>query len=212
MPEGKIWNFFKYSRLYNYWWRWPWKYNKKYNFNIKLKEFDYKKLYLSYKNDSYISRIVINNIEISELSEEIILKYIYNGKKVLDIDYSLLYSNIKLLYISNIYNEELKKNLSLEDSLYIIFKISGKRIYNIKDIEKDSNNNYIITEKYINNWYQEYNALLGGNKILHEYIHILGRKRKVIKEGRIKYIKYNKELIKLTDAKKIEKTKKVLNK
>lgn len=74
------------------------------------------------------------------------------------------------------------------------------------NIEK-VNDNYIITKEFIDKWFQEITKQSAGNKNLKqtEIIHILGRNRKIIKEGRTKFIMYNKTLIKLTDARKLEK-------
>ena len=73
-------------------------------------------------------------------------------------------------------------------------------------IPKDEKGEYIISDSFINDWYQSLNSKSVGGKS--DLIYILGRNRKVIKEGRIKYIRYNNTLIKLTDARKLDKNKK----
>lgn len=73
-------------------------------------------------------------------------------------------------------------------------------------IPKDEKGEYIISESFINDWYQSLNSKSVGGKS--DLIYILGRNRKIIKEGRIKYVRYNNALIKLTDARKLDKNKK----
>jgi hypothetical protein len=108
--------------------------NKKYNTTLLLKEFNYKDLSLNFK-DHYID-YNLNNFIFSELSEEIILQKYKNNIKINDNIYDNLYSH-KKIYLKNIINikKEYINDINIDNQLYILYKISGKKIKNIKEIK-----------------------------------------------------------------------------
>jgi len=127
--------------------------------NIRLKEFNYSNLFLNYKQLD-IKNQKINFIEFEELSEQYLIDCMNNSIKVIDVNYNEIYCNNKLIYIKKIYNMELlelfKKNgFNFESELYILNKVSGKKIKKIEDLNQynqyksltidflDSNNNNI---------------------------------------------------------------------
>ncbi len=132
--------------------------NKIYNTKIKLKELNYSNLMLNYRE--YNNNVVINSLEFSELSEEIIIDCIRNNINIPEIDYDKIYNKQKMIYIKNISNPKLLKllesnGMNLDKNIYLLSKISGKKINSIKDINNfkknvqltvdliDSNNNNI---------------------------------------------------------------------
>ncbi len=131
---------------------------KVYNTVIKLKELNYSNLMLNYKD--YNNSIKINSIEFSELSEELLINSFNNKINIPAIDYNNIYNKYKLIYLKNISNPKLLKmladnNINIDKNIYILSKISGKKIKCIKDINNftknveltieliDSNNNNI---------------------------------------------------------------------
>jgi len=124
------------------------KYDKIYLYKIKLKEFKYKNIFINYKNKLSIdTKEYIRSLEISELSEEFLIQCIHNNIAIPEINYQFAYNNKKLLYISditdfNVYYEFEKNKINIRNNIYILNKISGKKINNINDIQK-----YINSEK-----------------------------------------------------------------
>jgi hypothetical protein len=108
--------------------------NKKYNTTLLLKEFNYKDLSLNFKD--YKTDYNLNNFIFSELSEEIILEKYRNNIKINDDIYNDLYS-YKKIYLKNIINiqKEYIDDINIDNQLYILYKISGKKIKNIKEIK-----------------------------------------------------------------------------
>lgn len=65
--------------------------------------------------------------------------------------------------------------------------------------------NSILSKSFIIKPQQQQPPPRGGGDVTK--VHVLGRSRKIHKQGRIKYVMYKKELIKLSDAKKLDRKK-----
>ena len=136
---------------------------------------------------------------------------------IISLNYSKLISCIDLKSFPKLYEKHCKDQKHEFDTQEEYFE-KYKNILNfdnyvidtrlVNQIPKESadSDNYIINKAFIEEWFQEATKQSGGKKIT-ELIHILGRNRRIIKEGRVKFIMYNKTLIKLTDARKLEKNK-----
>jgi len=115
----------------------------------KIKKYFNTRYLIDKFNEAYVTinfrenskEINIKNIMIKELSEEYIAKY---NKKICDINDDI-YSNKKILYIDNINNIKLS-NIDLENNIYILKKISGHNINNIKQIKKYAEQKYCTLE------------------------------------------------------------------
>jgi len=119
--------------------------------NICLREFEYKYVSLSYRNTG--KKYQLNSLVFSELSEETIVKMFNDKIKILDNLYEKLYSRKKMIYLANIENEDVQskfkeKNVDLRSELYILNKISGKKINNLDDLEKYKSSKTIKVELY----------------------------------------------------------------
>jgi hypothetical protein len=137
---------------------------------------------------------------------------------IISLNYAKLISCIDLKPFPNLYEKHCKNQQHEFDTQEEYFEkyknilnfdnyVIDTRLANQIPKEPVDSGNYIINEDYINKWFQEATKQSAGNKTQNELIYILGRNRKIIKEGRIKYIRYNNTLIKLTDARKIDKNK-----
>jgi hypothetical protein len=143
---------------------------------------------------------------------------IENPPHTIAINYSKLVTCIGIKYLPTIYkklceNEQFEfdtreeffekyKNLVNFDN-YVI----DTRLANQIPKESVDSDNYIITDSYIKEWFDEATKKTGGNNKKTGLIYILGRNRRIIKEGRTNYVMYNKNLIKLTEARKLDKNK-----
>ena len=123
--------------------------NKKYTTIIKLKIFRYEDISINFhdRNINYD----INSILFSELSEEILLEMHSHNIEIPTNIYDMLYSNKKIIFIRNILNTELmnrfiKNNIDISKKLYIVNKISGKYLYEFKDLDKFKNYKNITFE------------------------------------------------------------------
>jgi hypothetical protein len=109
------------------------------NTNIRLKVFSYKNITLNFRDTQKYKEI--NNIIFSELSEEYILELFHKNIKVSDDIYENLYSNTKTIFMKDINDKLLrrkieKNNIDLNCELYILNKISGRKINKLDDLEK----------------------------------------------------------------------------
>lgn len=113
---------------------------KEHKNNISLKVFNYKNISINFR-DTDID-IDISNLLFSELSEERIINMYNKNIKIPNNIYDNIFTS-KKIFLKNIIDSDYKlnryllnNNIDISNEIYILDKISGKKIRNIKDIEK----------------------------------------------------------------------------
>ncbi len=113
---------------------------KEYKNNISLKVFNYKNISINFRETN--KDICISDIIFSELSEETIIDMYNKNIKIPNNIYDNIFAS-KKIFFKNIINSDYKfnryllsNNIDINNEIYILDKISGKKIRNIKDIEK----------------------------------------------------------------------------
>ncbi len=107
--------------------------------NVFLKIFDYENIKLNFKDSG--KQTYVNDLIFSELSEENILEMYRNNIRIPNNIYDNIYSKTKTIYLKEIRNCVLfdifkKNNVNLDEELYILHKVSGKKINGLSDLEK----------------------------------------------------------------------------
>jgi hypothetical protein len=112
---------------------------------LYLKELNKNNLFMNYKIIES-KNIKLKDLIFSELSEEFLIKCINNSINIPDIDYNLIYTQYKYIYLKYINVSEYNNVLKIPDNIYILNKISGKQIKKINDINKFNKNKSITIE------------------------------------------------------------------
>lgn len=124
---------------------------KTYVTNVKLKEFDYDDITINFRDHNKDCDVC--HIVFSELSEEKMIE-LHNKNILMPRNmYDNIYSNDKIIYIKNINDSKIQTKLNqlgidLEKELYIIKKISGKKMKNIDSFEQIKNNKNITIDMF----------------------------------------------------------------
>lgn len=112
---------------------------KLHTINIQLKIFNYKNISLNFRDTKKYKEI--KDVIFSELSEEYILELYQKNIKIINNIYDNLYLNSKIIFLKNINNQLIKEkleknNINFNNELYILNKISGRKINNLDDLER----------------------------------------------------------------------------
>lgn len=113
--------------------------------SMYLNELNNNILFMNYKiKDS--ENIKFKDMIFSELSEEFLINCIHNNINIPNIDYNLIYRQTKYIYLRYINKSKYSDILKIPDNIYILNKISGRKIKNISDIQKFNKYNLITIE------------------------------------------------------------------
>ena len=185
--------------------------SKAYPFNTDDLELKEKYIEVFSKRNAYAKEITLKGKPAYHLMGYSVYSPIYNNAKLSQLGYYLIYSKELPLIQCNCTETEIEeiwtqiKGIGTEETQVYKTKIYTDVILlpTYVNLRLSTNKNLLLT--FQPNTFSYNVTILGGSLPSQTHVTVLSRRRKIVKKGNTQYVRYKNELIKLSEARKIEK-------